>query len=55
MLIAITTGTLAFWLDQPIYVWASVGLLVLGAISGWVLAKLGYGVKGPKYTPKAHE
>jgi hypothetical protein len=55
MLIAISAGTLAFWLDQPTYVWASVGLLVVGAIVGWVLAKLGYGVKGPKFTPKAHE
>ena len=35
-------------------VWASAGLLVLGAIVGVVLAKLGYGVKGPRYVPKAH-
>ncbi len=54
MLVAFTIGTLAFWFDLPVFVWASAGLLVLGAITGVVLSKLGYGVKGPKYVPKAH-
>ena len=54
MLVAFTTGTLAFWFDLPIFVWASAGLFVLGVIAGVVLSKLGYGVKGPKYVPKAH-
>jgi hypothetical protein len=36
-------------------VWASAGLLVVGALVGLVLAKLGYGVKGPKYVAKAHD
>ncbi len=54
MLVAFTAGTLAFWFDLPIFVWASAGLLVLGAVVGVVLSKLGYGVKGPKYVPKAH-
>jgi hypothetical protein len=54
MLIAFTIGTIAFWFDLPIVVWASVGLLLLGALSGWVLAKLGYGVNGSRYAPKAH-
>jgi hypothetical protein len=54
MLVAFTAGTLAFWFDLPVFVWASAGLLVLGAITGVVLSKLGYGVKGPKYVPKAH-
>ena len=26
----------------------------IGAIVGWVLAKAGYGVNGPRYTPKEH-
>ena len=43
------SGLIAVWL-----VWASAALLVLGLITGVVLAKLGYGVKGPKYLPKAH-
>ncbi len=55
MLVAFTTGTLAFWFEQPVLVWASAVLIVVGAISGWVLAKLGYGVKGPKYVPKVHD
>ena len=29
-------------------------LLVVGGLMGWILAKVGYGVAGPKYTAKAH-
>ncbi|MFM2412684.1 MAG: hypothetical protein RLZZ587_1017 [Actinomycetota bacterium] len=52
MLVAFTTGTLFFWLDQPALVWASAGLLATGPIVGWALSKAGYGVKGPKYKVK---
>jgi hypothetical protein len=54
MLIGFAGGTLAFWFDQPLLVWVSVGVVVLGLIVGAVLAKLGYGVKGPRYAPKSH-
>lgn len=54
MLVAITAGTVAFVLDQPIVVWACAGLLVVGAGLGWLLAKMGWGVKGPKYVQKGH-
>lgn len=54
MLVAVSLGTLFFVLEQPVLVWASVGLLVVGALSGWVLAKAGYGARGPKYAPKQH-
>jgi membrane protein YdbS with pleckstrin-like domain len=54
MLIAFAIGTLAFWFDLPWLVWASAGLLVVGALTGLVLSKLGYGVRGPRYQPKAH-
>jgi membrane protein YdbS with pleckstrin-like domain len=54
MLIAVAIGTYAFCLTIVWLIWASVALLVVGAASGWVLAKAGYGVKGPKYKPKAH-
>jgi len=54
MLVAFAAGTLFFWFDLPILVWASAGLLVIGAITGVVLAKLGYGVGGAKVTTKAH-
>lgn len=54
MLIGFTAGTLFFCLEQPVLVWISAVVVVVGAIVGWVLAKAGYGVKGPKYSPKAH-
>ncbi len=54
MLVAITTGTLFFALDMPVLVWASVVVLVLGPVVGYIMAKAGWGVNGPKYTPKAH-
>jgi hypothetical protein len=54
MLVAVSLGTLFYFLDQPVLVWASAGLLLVGAVSGWALAKAGYGVNGSKYTPKQH-
>jgi hypothetical protein len=54
MLVAFAAGTIFFWFELPALVWASVGLLIIGAISGKVLQKLGYGVGGAR-TIKAHE
>jgi len=54
MLVAFAIGTLAFWFDLPIIVWASAGLLVVGAIVGLVLKRAGYGVGGAKVTTKEH-
>jgi membrane glycosyltransferase len=54
MLIGITAGTFAFWFDQALIVWISAGVVVFGLLLGIVLAKLGYGVKGPRYVPKNH-
>lgn len=54
MLVAVSIGTIAFFFNVPFVVWASVGLLVVGAIVGFVLKRLGYGVYGAKYTPKGH-
>ncbi len=54
MLLAIAVGTVFFVMHQPVGVYASAGLLVVGLIVGWIMAKAGYGVKGPKYSPKAH-
>ncbi|GAA2890990.1 HGxxPAAW family protein [Microbacterium esteraromaticum] len=54
MLVGFTAGTVFFCLDQPVAVWVSVAVVVIGAIVGWAMAKAGWGVKGPKYTPKAH-
>lgn len=54
MLLAFLIGTIAFFMELEWLVWASAGLLLAGLIVGWVLAKAGYGVNGPKYAPKAH-
>ncbi|GAA2925924.1 hypothetical protein GCM10010458_04730 [Microbacterium luteolum] len=54
MLVGFTAGTVAFCFEQPTLVWISSALIPIGAIVGWALAKAGYGVKGPKYSPKAH-
>ncbi|MDQ4212803.1 DUF6704 family protein [Microbacterium sp. ASV81] len=54
MLLGFAVGTTAFFLEVPVVVWVGVVLIVVGAIVGWVLAKAGYGVKGPKYQPKGH-
>lgn len=48
MLLAITIGTVAFFLALPWLVWASVALLVVGLGVGWVLSKVGYGVADAK-------
>lgn len=54
MLFAFTVGTVAFWFDQPVLVAASGGLLVVALLVGVVMAKVGYGVGGSRYTPKDH-
>jgi len=54
MLVAFAIGTLAFWFAIVWLVWVSVGLLLLGLIAGIVLSKLGYGVRGHRYAPKAN-
>ena len=54
MLAAVTIGTIAFYFDLPIVVWASVGLLIVGFIVGVILARLGYGINGARFSPKEH-
>lgn len=54
MLIAISIGTVAYVLDAPTVVFASVGLLVVGLLVGVVLKAMGYGVGGSKVATKAH-
>lgn len=55
MLIGIAVGTVAFFLAVEWLVWASAGVVVFGAILGFILAKAGYGVNGPKFSPKTHD
>lgn len=54
MLVAVAIGTVAFCLHMSWLVWASAGLLLFGWILGGIMSKAGYGVRGPKYTPKTH-
>lgn len=54
MLLAVAIGTVALFLDVIWLVWAAAGLLVVGALVGWIMAKAGYGATGHKYSPKAH-
>ncbi|KIP52445.1 DUF6704 family protein [Leucobacter komagatae] len=55
MLIGIAAGTVFFFLQMPTFVWVCVGVVALGLILGAILAKAGYGVKGPRFTPKSHD
>lgn len=54
MLIAFAIGTFAFWFDIAWLVWASAGLVVIGAIVGGILKAVGFGVGGDRYQPKPH-
>ena len=54
MLVAVALGTLFYFLDLPVLVWASAALLVVGAIVGWVMSRAGYGANGSKYAAKEH-
>ncbi|GAA1738203.1 HGxxPAAW family protein [Microbacterium paludicola] len=54
MLVAISLGTVALFIDVWALFWVAVGLLVVGPLVGWIMTKAGYGANGPKYTTKAH-
>lgn len=54
MLLGFAVGTVAFFLEIVPVVWVGVGIIVFGLLAGLVAAKLGYGVKGPRYVPKSH-
>lgn len=45
MLVAVAAGTLFFFLDMPMLVWASGGLLLVGMLLWPILAKAGYGLQ----------
>lgn len=52
MTLGISAGTIFFYLADWTLVLVSGAITVIGAISGPVLAAMGYGVKGPKFQPK---
>lgn len=55
MLIGIAAGAVFFFLHNATMVWVCAGVVVLGLLLGLILSKAGYGVNGPKYTPKTHD
>ena len=55
MLLGVAAGTVFFFLHMATLVWVCAGVVAFGALLGWVLSKAGYGVNGPKFTPKASE
>ena len=54
MLVGVAIGTFFFFLDVPALVWVAGGIVVVGALVGWGMAKAGYGVNGSKYAAKEH-
>ncbi|MFE1645026.1 DUF6704 family protein [Microbacterium sp. P01] len=54
MLVGLAIGTAAFFFEVVWLVWASVAIVVIGLIVGWVMKRAGYGVGGAKSNPAAH-
>jgi hypothetical protein len=54
MLVGFAVGTTAFFLDIPWLVWASAALVVIGALVGWIMSRVGYGVGGTKVPVDGH-
>lgn len=54
MLVGFTVGTFGFWFVSMWMIWLSVALVVLGPVVGWILAKAGWGVAGPRYQSKSN-
>lgn len=55
MLVAVLIGTVAFCIETVAWlVWVAAAIFFIGLLVGWIMARAGYGVNGPKYTPKGH-
>jgi hypothetical protein len=54
MIFALSVGTVAFFLQVWWLVLASGALTLAGWGLGFLLAAMGWGVRGPKYQPKDH-
>ena len=54
IMVAVTAGTIFFWLELPALVFASAGLVVVGLVVGWALKRAGYGVGGAKSKGTGH-
>lgn len=54
IMVAVAAGTIFFWLEQPVLVYASAGLVVVALVIGWLLKRAGYGVGGSKSKGAGH-
>ena len=54
IMVAVTAGTLFFWFEMPVLVWASAALVVVGLLVGLALKAAGYGVNGSKSKGAGH-
>ena len=52
MLVGFSVGTIAFFFDVPLVVWISAVVVILGWVTGGVLARMGYGVAGTRVIKK---
>lgn len=55
MLLGIAAGTVFFFLHMATMVWVCAGVVLVGALLGFILAKAGFGVNGSRYTAKSHD
>lgn len=55
MLLGIAAGTVFFFLHNATMVWVCAGVVAVGWILGWILSKAGFGVNGPRFSPKPHD
>ena len=53
MILGFTIGAFGFWFVSTWMNVLAVVLVALGPLVGWILAKLGWGVAGPRYAPKS--
>lgn len=52
MIIGFVVGALGFWFVSMWMIWLAIGLVLGGWLLGWILAKVGFGIAGPRYVPK---
>ncbi len=52
MIIGFVVGALGFWFVSMLMIWVAIGLVLGGWLLGFILAKVGYGIAGPRYVPK---
>lgn len=52
ILIAFAVGTVAFFLAIEWIVWIAAALVLVGVLAGVIMAKIGFGVAGPRYVSR---